>query len=113
MNLPSISEIMRLAAELNITHVLSSDFKHYFFQLGLPKGAEKYFGFPCNDRSGPVNVVRYFFQPCMGHGRFVLTFLGPGPQHDLHFKKAPSAGFHSATDPTNAPCSLNGGCTAG
>ena len=74
VNLPSISDIMRLAAELGITHVLSSDFKHYFFQLGLPKGAEKYFGLRCQDRSGPVAVVRYFFSNVWAMGASFSPF---------------------------------------
>ena len=106
VNLPAISDIMRLAAELGITHVVSSDFKHYFFQLGLPKGAEKYFGFRCNDRSGPVKVVRYFcsrvwamgasFSPFQAQAHSMICILKkPDPTPQGH-APAPTLGINYA-----------------
>jgi len=58
VNLAPIPDIMKLAADIGVTHAVTSDFKHFFFQLGLPDGVQGYFGFRCNDKE--TNQIRYF-----------------------------------------------------
>ena len=66
VNLASIPDILKLSVELGITHVVSSDFKAYFYELGLPEGIKKFFGLRCPDASGTQSRTRYFFSfsPC-------------------------------------------------
>ena len=47
VNLCKIPEIMKLAASIKATHVISADARHMYFQLGLPPGVEAFFGLLC------------------------------------------------------------------
>ena len=47
VNLAKIPEIMKLAASINATHVISADSRHMYFQAGLPEGVESFFGLMC------------------------------------------------------------------
>ena len=66
VNLAPIPDIMTLAAEIGITHVVTSDFKHFFFQLGLPEGVGQYFGFRCTEKE--TSTVRYFLSRVLSMG---------------------------------------------
>ena len=68
VNLASIPDILKLAAELGVTHVVSSDFKAYFYELSLPEGIKKFFGLRCKDESATPSRERYFFSNALSMG---------------------------------------------
>ena len=47
VNLCKIPEIMKMAAKMGATHVISADARHMYFQIGLPEGVERFFGLLC------------------------------------------------------------------
>ena len=64
VNLASIPDILKLSVELGITHVVSSDFKAYFYELSLPEGIKKFFGLRCTDGLR----TRYFYSNALSMG---------------------------------------------